>query len=467
MELGVTRELETVQGEDESSPESKITRRRFTQMASVLVASLTLPAVSTAFASSSSIKGVRLWRSPDKTRLVFDLSDNIDHKIFPLTNPQRLVVDIKDTRLPGSLSKLELGQTPIGAVRWATRQSKDLRIVLDLKQKVTPRSFVLKPNETYGYRLVVDLFDEQKATQTTHAPVIKQTNRDIVIAIDAGHGGEDPGAVGHRGAREKDVVLAIARDVAKLFEQAQGFKPVMIRTGDYYISLRERTRKARRHNADFFVSIHADAFTRKSANGASVFTLSQRGATSEAARWLANKENSADLVGGEDGVSLGDKDDVLARVLLDLSMTDSQSRSEKAGSKVLSQLGRVNRLHKSKVEQAAFVVLKNPDIPSILVETGFISNPGEASKLITRAHQRKLARAIHTGVKEFFIKYPPAGTLIANNRSNAGRATYRVRRGDTLSGIASKHSVSLNQLLAYNSMSVRDTLKVGQLLRIP
>ena len=215
------------------------------------------------------------------------------------------------------------------------------------------------------------------------------------------------------------------------------------------------------------MSIHADAFTRKSAHGASVFTLSQRGATSEAARWLANKENSSDLVGGEGGVSLDDKDDVLAKVLLDLSMTDSQSRSEKIGSRVLSHLGRVNKLHKNRVEQAAFVVLKNPDIPSILVETGFISNPTEASRLVTRAHQRKLARAIHTGVKEFFVKNPPAGTLIANNRSATASTTYRVKRGDTLSGIASRHRVSLNKLLAYNSMSMRDTLKVGQVLRIP
>ncbi|WP_281645802.1 N-acetylmuramoyl-L-alanine amidase [Parendozoicomonas sp. Alg238-R29] len=462
------RELDSLQEEDKGSGGPQLSRRRFTKMASVLVASLTLPTVSSALAASAAIKGVRLWRSPEKTRLVFDLSSGIEHKIFPLTNPHRLVIDIKDTRLPGSLSKLELGETPIKDVRWATRKNNDLRIVLDLKQKITPRSFVLKPNDTYGHRLVIDLFDVKAAATTTRVPEPISTNRDIVIAIDAGHGGEDPGAVGHRGAREKDVVLAIAREISYLFKQNKGFKPVLVRTGDYYISLRERTKLARRKNADVFISVHADAFSRKSANGASVFTLSQRGASSETARWLANKENSSDLVGGEDGVSLDDKDDVLASVLLDLSMTDSQSRSEKIGSRVLSHLGRINKLHKKKVEQAAFAVLKNPDIPSILVETGFISNPTEARKLVTKAHQRKLARAVHAGVKEFFLKNPPAGTWIANNRGKSSTAvSYKVKSGDTLSGIATRHHVSLNRLLASNHMGISDILKVGQILRIP
>ena len=448
-----------------NSKELNLSRRRFTKLASVLVASLTMPVATSVLAGSAVVQGVRLWRSPEKTRLVFDMSGSVVHKIFPLSNPHRLVVDINGTRLPGSLSDLQLGETPIKSVRWAIREGKDLRIVLDLKQEITPRSFILQPNATYGHRLVIDLFDQQTAATQTRRPEPVNSRRDIVVAIDAGHGGEDPGAVGHRGAREKDVVLAIAREVETLFKKASGFKPVMIRTGDYYISLRERTRLARVNGADVFVSIHADAYQRTSANGSSVFTLSQRGASSETARWLANRENNSDLVGGEDGVSLDDKDDVLASVLLDLSMTDSQARSDRIGSKVLGHLGRINRLHKKKVEQAAFAVLKNPDIPSILVETGFITNPTEASRLVTRAHQRKLARAIHSGVKEFFLKNPPAGTLIASNRGTGG--SHLVQRGDTLSGIASQHNVSLNRLLSYNSMQANDTLRIGQVIRIP
>ena len=453
--------------------ESGLSRRRFTKLASVLVASLTLPGAATAIAAGAvAVRGARLWRAPDKTRLVLDLSNSVDHKIFPLSNPHRLVVDIEGTRLPGSLDSLTLGDTPIKKIRWATRNNKDLRIVLDLSSAVNPRSFVLKPNETYGHRLVIDLFDKQAAVAQTRKPAApKSTNRNIVVAIDAGHGGEDPGAVGHRGAREKDVVLAIAKEVASLFKKEVGFEPLMVRTGDYYISLRGRTKRARQGNADVFVSIHADAYRRKSANGASVFTLSQRGASSETARWLANKENSSDLIGGEDGVSIGDKDDVLAGVLLDLSMTDSQARSERIGKQVLTHIGKVNRLHKSKVEQAAFAVLKSPDIPSILVETGFISNPTEASKLVTRAHQRRIARSIYTGIRDFFHKQPPAGTLIASRKNGSvvvsSARRYRVKSGDTLSGIASRYNTSLKKLLHANSMTVNSTLRVGQVLRIP
>ena len=448
----------------------KLTRRKFNTLASVLLASVTLPAASMVLAGKTAVQGARLWRSPDKTRLVLDLSSTVEHKIFSLANPHRLVIDINDTRLPGSLADLALGDSPVSKIRWATRNNKDLRIVLDLKQPISPRSFVLKPNTTYGHRLVIDLLDKQAAAATaTHRPAPEDTNRDIIIAIDAGHGGEDPGAVGHRGAREKDVVLAIAREVAYLFKKEKGFKPALIRTGDYYISLKERTSLARKKNADVFISIHADAFVRKSARGASVFTLSQRGASSETARWLANKENNADLVGGEDGVSLGDKDDVLASVLLDLSMTDSQARSSKIGSKVLKHMGRINKLHKKKIEQANFAVLRSPDIPSILVETGFISNPTEASRLVTKAHQRKLARAIHTGVKSFFVLNPPAGTWVGNNRDkvSAVAKTYKVRSGDTLSEIATRHDISLSRLLSYNSMGMKDTLRIGQVLRIP
>ncbi len=455
------------QSQDEKLQQPQLTRRRFGKLASVLLASLTLPTASVALASKALVKGVRLWRSPDKTRLVFDMSMGVDHKVFPLIGPTRVVLDIFGARISGSLSSLDFKGTPIKRVRESMHDDGKLRIVLDLKEDVTPRSFALKPNSTYGHRLVIDLFDRDAMAAAKKKPKPKSRDRDIIVAIDAGHGGEDPGAIGHRGAREKDVVLAISQEVASQFRKTPGFKPLLIRTGDYYIALGQRTQRAREERADVFISIHADAFNRAAANGSSVYTLSERGATSETARWLADKENSSDLIGGEDGVSLGDKDDILASVLLDLSMTASLSRSEKIGTQVLDHLGKVNRLHKSKVEQAAFAVLKNPAIPSLLVETGFITNPKEASKLINKAHQKKLARAIYKGVQEFFENNPPVGTLLASQRRAASAITYKVKSGDTLGEIANKHNVKLEKLLSFNSLDRKDMIQVGQTIRIP
>ncbi|MCY4472974.1 MAG: N-acetylmuramoyl-L-alanine amidase [Kistimonas sp.] len=421
--------------------------------------------------ASSRIEGVRLWRSPEKTRLVFDLSDSVSHKIFSLPSPERLVIDITDTRLPGSLSGLNLDGTPISRLRWAQQKTGNLRIVLDLKKSANSRSFVLKPRGPYKHRLVIDLLDV-RSKRVARESKLHQKKRDIIVAIDPGHGGEDPGAVGHGGVREKDVVLAISRELFMMFKRSRGFRPVMIRDGDYYVALRERTRKARKHSADVLLSIHADAFRRQGARGSSVFTLSQRGASSETARWLADRENTADLVGGEEGVSLDDKDDVLAGVLLDLSMTDSQNRSNRIAKLVLERLGKINRLHKRQVEQAAFVVLKSPDIPSILVETGFITNPGEAKRLSDRAHQRRLAQAIHSGVQTFFVTAPPAGSLLASDKRfrgtvRRGNSIYTVQQGDTLSGIAQRFRVRLDDLLLKNRLQAKDTIRVGQGLRIP
>ena len=425
----------------------------------------------TSATATSRIEGVRLWQSPEKTRLVFDLSASVKHKVFSLDNPDRLVVDITDTRLPGSLSNLKLGETPISALRWSQQDTGDLRIVLDLKKRASSRSFVLKPRGPYKHRLVIDLTESGSGSTPAQAK-LQQQKRDIIVAIDPGHGGEDPGAIGHDSVREKDVVLAISRELFILFKRARGFRPVMIRNGDYYLALRERTRKARKHNADVLLSIHADAFRRQGAWGSSVFTLSQRGASSETARWLADRENTADLVGGEEGVSLDDKDDVLASVLLDLSMTDSQNRSNRIAKLVLERLGRINRLHKKQVEQAAFVVLKSPDIPSLLVETGFITNPDEAKKLKNRTHQRKLAQAIYGGVRAFFLKAPPTGSLLASDKRYRNSGTqdssrYTVRQGDTLSEIAQRFRVRLSDLLRKNKLQASDMIRAGQKLNIP
>jgi N-acetylmuramoyl-L-alanine amidase len=330
--------------------------------------------------------------------------------------------------------------------------------------KVDPRSFVLKANQQAGDRLVLDLYDKKKtSSSTTVKKSVKQSaKRDIIVAIDAGHGGEDPGAIGPKRRREKVVVLAIAREVARLFEADKGFKPTLIRSGDYYISLKGRRDLARKRQADLFVSIHADAFKRKEAHGASVYALSTRGATSTAARYLAQRENAADLVGG---VSLSDKDDVLAGVLADLSMTSTLDTSLKLGGKVLGRMDNVTKLHKERVEQAGFAVLKSPDIPSILVETGFISNPEESRKLASSSYQKKMARAIHAGIKDWFLAHPPSGTLIAWQKQQGGRQ-YVIARGDTLSGIAQRFNVSLTSLKSHNGIS-GSKIMVGQKLVIP
>jgi N-acetylmuramoyl-L-alanine amidase len=292
--------------------------------------------------------------------------------------------------------------------------------------------------------------------------VHQSDKRDIIIAIDAGHGGEDPGAIGPNRKREKDVVLAIAKELDALLKADKGFSPTLIRTGDYYISLRGRRDLARQRQADLFVSIHADAFKRKEARGASVYALSTSGATSTAARYLAQRENESDLVGG---VSLSDKDDILAGVLADLSMTSTLDNSLKLGGKVLRNMDRVARLHKKGVEQAGFAVLKSPDIPSILVETGFISNPEESRLLATSDYQKKMARAIHAGIREWFLAHPPSGTLIAWQKQQEGQQ-YVIARGDTLSGIAQRFNVSLADLKIRNGIA-GEKIMVGQKLLIP
>ena len=410
------------------------------------------------------VHDVRLWRAPDHTRVVFDLTGPAEHKLIVLGNPDRIVLDVENASLRASLDSMQLAGTPVKLARSGVRDGDDLRIVLELSAAIDPRSFFLKANEQAGDRLVLDLYDKvpQKARTTATKTDLQSGKRDIIIAIDAGHGGEDPGAIGPRRRREKDVVLAIAKELNALLEADRGFQPTMIRTGDYYISLRGRRDLARKRQADLFVSIHADAFKRKEARGASVYALSTKGATSTAARYLAQRENEADLVGG---VSLSDKDDVLAGVLADLSMTSTLDNSLKLGDKVLRRVDGIARLHKKSVEQAGFAVLKSPDIPSILVETGFISNPEESKLLASASYQKKMARAIHAGIREWFLAHPPSGTLIAWQKNQVGQQ-YTIASGDTLSGIAQRFNISLNDLKSHNGIS-GSNLRVGQKLRIP
>lgn len=419
-------------------------------------------------AAATVIHDVRLWRAPDHTRLVFDLSAGAEHSLFALENPDRLVLDIDNIHLASDLDALDLKGTPISGIRSAPRDGKHLRIVLDLKQGVKPRSFPLKANEQYGDRLVVDLYDIEKESEKRVDDLIaaQGSQRDIIIGIDAGHGGEDPGAIGPNKIYEKKVVMAISQELKRLVDSEPGFRGVLIRTGDYYIPLRERTDIARENRVDLFVSVHADAFKNPAARGASVFALSPGGATSETARYLAERENRADLVGGVGSVKISDKDKVLASVLLDLSMTATLNSSLEAGKEVLDAMGSIARLHKRHVEQAGFLVLKSPDIPSILVETGFISNPTEARQLADRAYQQQMAQAIFSGVKRYFYHRPPLGTWVAANGGSGAERVYVIARGDTLSGIAARHNISVDTLLSHNSLSSTN-IRVGQRIKIP
>ena len=413
---------------------------------------------------AADVTAVRLWRAPDHTRVVLDLSDAAEFSSLSLANPDRFVVDLIDSRIDASLRDLPLEGTPIKQVRSGIRKGSDLRLVFDLDSAVRTSLFSLTPSESIGHRIVIDLFDE--VTVAEPSPVLSveslEGRRDIVIAIDPGHGGEDPGASGPGGLREKTVVLQIARRLESQLAKVPGFQPVLVRTGDYYVSLKNRRDKARALEADLFVSIHADAFKEKSARGASVYILSERGATSTTAQYLADTENAADLVGG---VELGGMDPMLAGVLTDLSMSGTLDTSLSLGTLVLEQIGGVARLHKKRVEQAGFAVLKSPDVPSLLIETGFISNPGEAERLATPAYQDKMARAIRRGIQSWFARQPPPGTLLAWQREQGGREV-TIASGDTLSEIADRFGVSVASIKSNNGLT-RDVIYIGQTLVIP
>ncbi len=401
------------------------------------------------------VEGLRAWPAPDHTRLVFDLSGPVKHKLFTLSNPDRVVIDIEDARLATSLKGDEFGEL-LKNVRSGVRHKTDLRVVLDLDEKARPKSFALNPNDKYGHRLVIDLEKSGKSSGPVRSLDLARA-RDVVVAVDAGHGGEDPGASGPSGLREKTVVLAIARKLADLIDKEPGMRAILTREGDYYIGLRNRVEKAREANADLFLSIHADAFRDPRVRGSSVYILSRRGASSEHARLLAKKENSSDLIGG---VSLDGKDNLLASVLLDLSQTATNEASYNVADQILRRIKRVGRTHKHQVERAGFRVLKAPDIPSLLIETAFISNPSEERALRSSSHQYRVATAIRDGVRKYFQQNPPPGTLLAKRR------THVIARGDTLSEIARHYRVSTDAIRNVNGLS-SNTIRVGQVLHIP
>ncbi len=378
----------------------------------LLLAAGTLPALAV------SVREVRFRAAPGDTRAVLELTGRADPTSFTLQRPDRLVLDLPRTQMWSGARAVPTGAGIVKDVRYGERPGGTLRVVFDLTRMAAASTFLSPPNAHHGYRLVVDL--KTRATVVSAAIRAPSHARDVVIAVDPGHGGVDPGATGIYGTHEKDVVLAIGKDLAAMIDAQPGMHAYMTRDGDYFVPLRERMHLARAHDADLFVSIHADSIRDHSVAGASVYILSERGATDEAARWLAERENDADLIGG---VSLQNKSPVLASVLLDLSQSAAMSASEQAAQDVLRALHRVGQVHYPQVQQARFVVLKSPDIPSMLVETNYISNPREELALRTRARQMKIAGAILRGVRAYFYANPPAGSRIAQLVAEHARET--------------------------------------------
>ncbi len=433
--------------------------RRFNQFAFLFA--LLLAAAGAA--AEERIAAVRIWPAQDFTRITIEAAKPIRHELLLVKNPERLVLDLENIELASVqkeiAGKVLPGDPYISQIRAGRYKPEVVRLVFDLKTEVKPQIFLLKPVGDYGHRLVLDVYPltppdplmallqksqaaaaqepaaeaapiAAEAPKTEASPEVAAkpealaraetaakgkpvVSRLVTIVVDAGHGGEDPGAKGRGGSREKNVTLTIARKLKSIIDAEPNMRSVLTRDGDYFIPLQMRVQKARKVHADLFVSVHADAFIKPHARGSSVFALSERGATSTAAKWLAKRENEADLIGG---VNLDVKDRHLAMTLADLSLTAQINDSLKLGKAVLSELGGVNALHKHDVEQAGFAVLKAPDIPSILVETAFISNPDEERRLNSEAYQERIAQAIFKGVKHYFAKNPPLAksTLAAN-----------------------------------------------------
>ena len=410
------------------------------------------------------LTNLRSRTDDNQTRVVFDLSAAVKYKVFTLAGPDRLVVDLQQTAAKPGLRLVN--DDVIRSMRLGKRNQSGLRVVFDLNRPVKLKSFLIAPDGQSGHRLVVDLqFDEKVNTKVSAAArgLRAQPQRPVLVVIDPGHGGKDPGAMGHNGVREKDVVLAIGTELAKLINQQPGMRALLTRSDDRIIKLSKRRQIAREHQADLFLSIHANSFSSSRVKGSAVYALSEKGASSAAAQALADKENAADLIGG---IDLSDKDDLVKSVLLDLSQNATQQSSLQLADRVLQGLGGVNRIHKKEVQTAGFVVLKSPSVPSVLVETAFISNPGEEKLLGSLSGQRKLAKAIFRGVEAFVQQ--DMSLRLANVGVNLGadHRTHLVRRGDTLSALAQRYGVGLGRLRAENSIR-GDRLLVGKELRIP
>lgn len=413
-------------------------------------------------ASTNSIDGVRVWPAPENTRVVFDLKTKPDYKYFTLSNPNRLVIDFKNTKNNTALKNLANNDPRIKIFRSSSSKSKSsTRLVLELAKSYQLTVFPLAPAGQYGNRLVIDLYDKNTKTQAV-AKTTSSGKRDIVIAIVAGHGGEDPGSIGAKGSYEKRVTLSIAKKLAKLIDNRKGFKAVMIRTGDYYVTHSRKTELARKNKADLLISIHADAFVSPKPRGASVLVQSSRRANSEFTRWIANRQDESELLGGAGETIKKTKDKNLAFTLADMKKEYTMASSYEFALHVIKEIKQVTRLHKKEPEGLSLAVLKSSDIPSVLIETGFISNPIEEKNLNSKNHQQKLAKAIFKAVDSYFVENTPQGTLLAATEMKK----HKVRSGESLSVLAQRYKISVAKIKSVNKLKT-NVLRIGQTLKIP
>jgi len=426
----------------------------------ILVISFTFFFIENAQANNS-IDGIRVWPAPENTRVVFDLKSDPEYTYFTLSFPERLVIDFKNLQNYVELSQLANKDERIKKIRTSKAKYKGgTRLVLELHAKYKLNLFPLSPAGQYGNRLVIDLFDQNKIQQS--ADKIPNEKRDIIIGIDAGHGGEDPGSVGNRGNYEKHVTLAIAKKLQRLLNVEKGLKAELIRSGDYYITVGRRSEIARTKQVDLLVSIHADAFSTPQPSGASVWVVSNSRVESELAKWLTNREKNSELLGGGGGVIKNTNDDNLAKTLADMSKEHSLDVSINMASHVIKQLKKVTKLHKKTPQHGNFGVLKSSDIPSILIETGFISNHQEERNLISSHYQQKLAQSIFDGIKSYFINQPVMGSYYAS----VGYRKHRIARGESLSVVAQRYNVSVRELKLANNLT-SNVIRIGQTLKIP
>jgi len=421
-----------------------------------------LIAMSDVSASTNSIDGIRVWPAPESSRIVFDLTSKPDYKYFTLKKPDRLVIDFKNTKNNAVLKSLADNDPRIKIFRTSTSASTTkTRLVLELSQAYPLSVFPLAPAGQYGNRLVVDLYDKNKKTKAVEKTT-PNGKRDIIIAIVAGHGGEDPGSIGPKGTYEKRVTLSIAKKLAKLIDQKKGFKSSMIRTGDYYVAHSRKTELARKNKADLLISIHADAFTSPKPSGASVLVQSSRRANSEFTRWIANRQDESELLGGAGDTIKLTKDKNLAFTLADMKKEYTMSSSYEFALHVIRELKKVTKLHKKTPEGLSLAVLKSSDIPSVLIETGFISNPSEEKNLNSKNHQQKLANSIFKAVNSYFSENVPQGTLLATITTKK----HKVRSGESLSVLAQRYKVSVAKIKSANNLK-SNVLRIGQTLKIP
>ena len=424
-----------------------------------IVVALGLITFSQGVLSANSIDGIRVWPAPENTRIVFDVKQKPNYKYFTLQNPHRLVIDFTATKNTVPLTNLAANDPRIKKFRSSYIKGKT-RLVLELAQPYQLTVFPLSPAGQYGNRLVIDLYDKERTAKVKDKPIV--TLGDIVIGIDAGHGGEDPGSIGYKGTYEKRVTLAIAKKLQTLINKENGMKAVMIRTGDYHVGLNRRTSLARQKHVDFFVSIHADAFRTPGPSGGSVWVVTKKRAESELSRWLVNREKKSELLGGGGGVIKNTSDGHLALTLADMSKEHSLAVSFGVANNVIVEMKKITKMHKKTPQNGNFAVLKSSDIPSILVETGFISNHKEEKNLTWPKHQQRLANAIHTGIKSYFMAHPLTGSYFAS----IGYKSHKVKSGESLSVLAKRYNISMSKLKSINNLK-SNVLKIGQTLKIP